>query len=169
MFYKMFLDNEVRSQLSEYAALAILEWDVLVASDRSFEQLYRSAFAGGPESFWMKGSNLESAEFHEKAAVSEMWSVLGHLNGNAIYNNRDPAFVEYVGYTRERWGVDRPYDVALWLTISDFPYSWPLWQRYSGKFVASNLVSEQSLRRIGFDWIRQGVEREGGGGGVLLL
>lgn len=32
------------------------------------------------------------------------------------------------------------YDVALWATISDFPYSWPLWQRYSTKFVATQLV-----------------------------
>lgn len=35
------------------------------------------------------------------------------------------------------------YDVALWATISDFPYSWPLWQRYSSKFVATQLVRQR--------------------------
>lgn len=33
------------------------------------------------------------------------------------------------------------YDAALWATIADFPYSWPLWQRYAKKFVSTNLVS----------------------------
>ncbi|CAN0319161.1 unnamed protein product [Ectocarpus sp. 6 AP-2014] len=69
-----------------------------------------------------------------------MWQVLGHINSNAIYNNDDPAFVEYVEYTRARWGYEHPYDVALWMTISDFPYSWPLYQRYSSKFVVTHLV-----------------------------
>ncbi len=140
MFYKMFLDGGVRSELSEYDALAIVEWDVLVATERSFEELYHAAFRVNEE-FWVKGSNLEGTNLHSSAEVSDMWRVLGHINGNAIYNNNDPAFVEYVDYTRTRWGYKHPYDVALWLTISDFPYSWPLYQRYSNKFVVTNLVS----------------------------
>lgn len=70
-----------------------------------------------------------------------MWHVLGHINGNAIYNNNDEDFVEFVKYALARWDYKYPYDVALWATISDFPYSWPLWQRYSSKFVTTNLVS----------------------------
>ncbi|CAM9459802.1 unnamed protein product [Scytosiphon promiscuus] len=140
MFYKMFLDEDVRSSLSEYDALSILEWDVLVASDRSFEQLFHAAFRTS-EDFWVKGSNLEGTSFHSSAEMTDMWHVLGHINGNAIYNNNDPAFVEYVEYTRARWQYDHPYDVALWLTIADFPYSWPLYQRYSKKFVVTNLIS----------------------------
>ncbi|CAB1119417.1 unnamed protein product [Ectocarpus sp. CCAP 1310/34] len=139
MFYNMFLDEDVRSSLSEYDALSIIEWDVLVASDNSFEELYHAAFRVNEE-FWVKGSNLEGTSFHSTAEASEMWQVLGHINGNAIYNNDDPAFVEYVEYTRARWGYEHPYDVALWMTISDFPYSWPLYQRYSSKFVVTNLV-----------------------------
>lgn len=38
---------------------------------------------------------------------------------------------------------DGRYDVALWATIADFPYSWPLWQRYSSKFVATQLVRQR--------------------------
>lgn len=141
-FYKMFLDEEVRPQLSAYDALAIIEWDVHVVSDNSFEQLYLSAF-GGTEDFWVKGSTVAGTTFHDIAAYTDMWHVLGHINGNAIYNNNDPAFIEYVEYTRARWEYNYPYDVALWATISDFPYSWPLWQRYSSKFVATSLVSGQ--------------------------
>lgn len=140
MFFKMFLDADVRSELSEYDALATIEWDVLVASDRSFEELYHMAFHENEE-FWVKGSNLEGTNVASSAEVSDMWRVLGRINGNAIYNNNDPAFVEYVGYTHARWENNYPYDVALWLTISDFPYSWPLYQRYSSKFVVTNLVS----------------------------
>eukprot|EP00903_Cladosiphon_okamuranus_P008109 g7816.t1 len=140
MFYKMFLDEDVRPHLVEYNAFAIIEWDVLVATDRSFEELYVAAFQVNEE-FWVKGSNLEGTSFHSSAEMTGMWQVLGHINGNAIYNNDDPAFVEYVEYTRARWEFDYPYDVALWLTISDFPYSWPLYQRYTNKFVTTNLIA----------------------------
>ena len=140
MFYKMFLDEGVRANLSEYDALAIIEWDVLVATDKSFEELYHAAFRVN-EDFWVKGSNLEGTNFHSTSTYNDMWHVMGHINGNAIYNNNDPMFVEYVDYTRTRFEYEYPYDVALWLTISDFPYSWPLYQRFSTKFVTTNLVS----------------------------
>lgn len=139
-FYKMFLDETVRPHFSEYAALSIIEWDVMVAHDSSFEQLYHAAFPGA-EPFWVKGSVLAGNNFHQTAEMSDMWHVLGHINGNAIYNNDDPAWFEFVEYARTRWEYTYPYDVALWATIADFPYSWPLWQRYSSKFVTTNLVS----------------------------
>lgn len=146
-FYKMYLDEGVKAQLKEYDAFAIIEWDVLVASDRSFAQLYDAAF-NNSEDFWVKGSNIEGTNFHNVAESSEMWHVMGHINGNAIYNNNDPMFAEYVEYTLTRWGYHYPYDVALWATISDFPYSWPLWQRYSSKFVTTNLVRGLNIRFI---------------------
>lgn len=143
-FYKLFLDEEVRQHFVTYDALMILEWDVLVAHDSSFEQLYHATF-DATEPFWVKGSVLEGTSFHGIAQMKDMWHVMGHINGNAIYNNTDPYFMEYVEYSKVRWGYDYPYDVALWATISNFPYSWPLWQRYASKFVATDLV------RIGVD------------------
>lgn len=89
-------------------------------------------------------------------------SVLGHINGNALYNNTDPAFVDFIDYTRVRWtespeadpkdGEKKgiyiyPYDVALWATIADFPYSWPLWQRFSDKFINTHLVRERPMNK----------------------
>lgn len=130
-FYKLFLDTSVSAQLSEYDALAIIEHDVRVVYRNSFAQLYREAFCG-IEEFWVKGSVVEEG--------GDMWHAVGHINRNAIYNNDDPAFVEYVEYARARWGDYYPYDVALWATISDFPYSWQLWQKYSSKFLVANLV-----------------------------
>lgn len=138
-FYKLFLDDDVRQHFTEYDAISIIEWDVLVARETSFKQLYHASF-NVPEPFWVKGSVLAGTNFHNTAINADMWHVLGHINGNAIYNNNDPAFVEFVEYTLARWDYQYPYDVALWATIADFPYSWPLWQRYSTKFVTTNLV-----------------------------
>lgn len=111
----------------------------------SFEKLYGASF-GGLEPFWVKGSTLEGVNFHETVAVLESRHVLGHINGNAIYNNTDPTFVDFVNFTFARWGYTYSYDVALWATISDFPYSWPLWQRYSRKFVPIDLVSFSNVK-----------------------
>ncbi|CAM9650691.1 unnamed protein product, partial [Ectocarpus sp. 12 AP-2014] len=139
MFYSMFLDGEVAHSLEEYDALAVVEWDVYVAHSTSFSRLYDAAFFSEP--FWVKGSTLGGTEFHQTAHISDMWHILGHLNGNAIYNNSDPAFTQFVNYTFTRWEYSYSYDVALWATISDFPYSWLLWQRYSSQFVATKLIS----------------------------
>lgn len=145
-FYKLFLDEKVSTHFSEYDALSIIEWDVLVAKDTSFEQLYHSTF-DATEPFWVKGSILEGTNFHQTAGRAEMWHILGHINGNAIYNNNDPEWIEFVEYTLARWQYEYPYDVSLWATISDFPYSWPLWQRYSSKFVTTNVVSFSTRHR----------------------
>ncbi|CAM9820997.1 unnamed protein product [Ectocarpus fasciculatus] len=139
MFYKMFLDAEVAHFLDEYDALAVIEWDVFVAHSTSFAKLYDATFYSEP--FWVKGSTLDGVEFHQTAQIKDMWHILGHLNGNAIYNNTDPAFTQFVNYTLTRWEYLYSYDVALWATISDFPYSWLLWQRYSSHFVATKLIS----------------------------
>eukprot|EP00903_Cladosiphon_okamuranus_P019502 g17934.t1 len=147
MFYKMYLDADVARSFETYDALAIIEWDVVVAHPTSFERLYKAAFFTS-EHFWVKGSTLSGAEFHETAGVSEMWHILGHLNGNAIYNNEDPAFTEFVNYTLSRWQYTYPYDVALWATIADFPYSWPLWQRYSSKFVVTQLIANVGFHDV---------------------
>lgn len=82
MFYKLFLDEHVAASLKEYDALAVIEWDVLVAHSTSFSRLYDAAFSSEP--FWVKGSTLAGTEFHQTAKLRDMWHVLGHLNGNAL-------------------------------------------------------------------------------------
>lgn len=83
----MFLDEDIRLELAEYDALAIIEWDVLVASDQSFAKLYRAAF-GSTENFWVKGSNVEGTNFHSEAAVVEMWHGAGFTH--AIFYGNAP-------------------------------------------------------------------------------
>ena len=50
-FYEMAPDEDDQGQLSEYDALAIMQWDVVVATDQFFEDLYKAAFdpTGGKE------------------------------------------------------------------------------------------------------------------------
>ncbi|CAM9176020.1 unnamed protein product, partial [Ectocarpus sp. 8 AP-2014] len=158
MFYKLFLDEDVAGSLEEYDALAVIEWDVLVAHSTSFSRLYEAAFSSEP--FWVKGSTLVGTEFHQTAKLRDMWHVLGHLNGNAIYNNTDPAFTQYVNFTLARWEYSYSYDVALWATISDFPYSWLLWQRYSSNFVATKLISNVGFFDVSDKHVAQAISQE---------
>lgn len=73
-FYKLFLDEGIRAQLVSFDALAIIEWDVLVAHDQSFDKLYRAAF-DAVEPFWVKGSTLTGTNFHGTAAITDHWKV----------------------------------------------------------------------------------------------
>ncbi|CAM9858332.1 unnamed protein product, partial [Choristocarpus tenellus] len=158
-FYKLFLDDEIKKQVSSYDMLAWIEWDVVVTHETSFDRLYSSAF-GSDEAFWVKGSALVGDNFHTTVTMTESWHVLGHLNGNAIYNNTDKAFTEFLNYARNQWGHNYPFDVAIWATISDFPYSWLLWQHYSRKFVASSLIANVGFLDVTHETLRHAVNGE---------
>ena len=107
-FYKLFVSPEVRASFVDYDAIAMLEWDIIVAQGRSFEGLYLGAFTGS-EPFWVKGSRLAGVNFDENAASPDVRYLLDHLDGNnAIYNNRDNDFVEFVSFTLDRWQFTRP-------------------------------------------------------------
>lgn len=82
-FYRMFLEDSVKQRLAVYDALAVIEWDVVVAHDASFERLYYAAFSDD-RPFWVKGSVLAGREFHQTAMMTDQQHILGHLNGNAI-------------------------------------------------------------------------------------
>eukprot|EP00903_Cladosiphon_okamuranus_P017930 g16498.t1 len=150
MFYTLFLEGDIVRSFEDYAALVILEWDVVVAHPTSFQRLFEAAFVPSEE-FWMKGSSLAEADIHATAGESETWHVPGHLNGNAIYNNTDPGFKEFVNFTLNRWQYSYPYDVALWATLADFPYSQPLWQRYWSKFVSIPLIGNVGLHYVTYN------------------
>eukprot|EP00752_Nemacystus_decipiens_P013816 g12266.t1 len=156
-FYKLFLDETIRDSLRRFQAIAILEWDVIVADDNSFDMMHRAAFDGLDE-YWVKGASLAGVNFHETALLWHQWCILGHINGNAIYSNSDPAFVEFLEFTLARWEYAYSYDVALWATIADFPYSWPLWQRFSSKFVSSKLIANMGFEDVSESTIRKAVD-----------
>lgn len=73
-FYKLFLDEAIKAQVSSFGMIAIIEWDVLVAHDQSFEKLHRAAF-DSVEPFWVKGSTLAGTNFHGTAAITDHWKV----------------------------------------------------------------------------------------------
>ena len=106
-FYRLFLAPGVRASFAAYDALAIMEWDIIIAQETSFEVLYSTAFTGS-EPFWVKGSRLATTDFDERAASPEMWHLADHLDANAIYNNTDIEFVDFVNFTLDRWNSTRP-------------------------------------------------------------
>lgn len=65
-FYRMFLDPVVREDLEDYDALAIIEWDVVVAHPSSFHRLHEAAFTNS-EPFWVKGSTLAGVSCKERS------------------------------------------------------------------------------------------------------
>lgn len=70
-FYKILLDDNVRVHFEEYAVFAIIEWDVLVAHESSFAQLYKMAFAGG-DPYWVKGSVLGTSAGDYKIMTNDL-------------------------------------------------------------------------------------------------
>ena len=106
-FYKLFLSSAVRASFVDYDALAMLDWDIIIAQETSFEMLYSAAFTAG-QSYWVKGSQLAGTSSEEKFASPDMGQRPVHLDGNAIYNNTDREFVNFVHFTLNRWKFTRP-------------------------------------------------------------
>ena len=107
-FYNLFLVPDVRAYFVDYDAIAILDWDTIIAQETSFERLYRTAFEGS-EPFWVKGSRLGETFLNDGELLdTNMWQPLDHLDGNAIYNNTDQDFLDFVKFTLDQWQFTLP-------------------------------------------------------------
>ena len=95
----------MRAHFVEYDALAILDWDIIIAHEESFERLYSTAFTA-KEPFWIKGSRYAGTS--DDGAAMNIRDSHNHLDGNAIYNNSDIEFINYVNITLKRWQFTRP-------------------------------------------------------------
>lgn len=137
MFFKLFLSDYFRDHaLVGYTHVMWMEWDVVPV-----KSLWLDAIVDGAEgdAFWVKGSHYYGLGFDSTVKVSRANSKawVGHINGNALYNFRDPDFLKFLTLVKEReppgdyW---RPFDVSMWKVLNDLPYSWRLYQHYRPKF-----------------------------------
>ncbi|CAM9959055.1 unnamed protein product [Pylaiella littoralis] len=156
MLYSAFLENDVRSQLSEYDALAVIPgWDSDdTATDIYVDALYDLAFRPAEKNFWVKTltSRRQPKSFSGAAPVG---GVFVTREDAAIYNNNDEELVDYIRVTHEYqqqsqrqesslWGTKfspRSFGAALSLTLKH-----PLHKSYASKFVAADLDSMSTGR-----------------------
>lgn len=147
MLYSAFLDKDIRSQLSEYAALAVIpSWDdtaaAAAATDLSVDTLYGLAFTQhGPEGkFWVKTLTLEDPK---KLSGGDGGSRAG--GHAAIYNNDDLELVDFVRATsklQQGAPAGRTFHEALSSTLTE-----PRYEELAPMFVTAVLVS--SVAEVG--------------------
>ena len=139
MFFKLMLEHG-RSLLRAFSHVYWMEWDVRVVRPHFVDALYALTVQGG---FWMKGSRYGGGGFDDVILDRASWDWVGHLNGNALYRLHDAQFERFLELVMEReppshyW---KPFDVAIWKTLHDFPYSWHLYQKHGGQFQTTTIV-----------------------------
>lgn len=145
MLYSAFLDKDIHSQLSEYAALAVIpSWDAIAtATDFSVDTLYNLAFPQhDPEdNFWVKNLTLGGSTTNLRGGDSQSRGG----EGTSIYNNDD---LELAGFVRDTTELQHrqkqsreasaspSFDEALSLTLKE-----PQYEKYIPMFVTAGLVS----------------------------
>jgi hypothetical protein len=105
--------------------------------------------------FWISGSSYLGDGLDSAAAVSDNWNWVGHINGNALYNLRDDAFVEFLRLVIQYEPPNhfwKPFDVSIWRVLHAFPHAWPVYQRYRSKFVYSNFIHHWGFHVTGKDF-----------------
>lgn len=172
MLFTAFLDDETRSQLSDYDALAVIPSSALSKNDPSVadpvvsvDDLYSLAFddqTDNPDDdFWVKSLSVGEGGDVGSAGFSG--------GGAAIYNNDDESFVSYVRAADEKRrrqqqeelnGEEAPtmidtFGAALMYTLED-----PLYRDCPPKFVTGDLASFVStFARLVNEVIRRGLLR----------
>ena len=152
MFFKLMTTLAV-PLLSHATHLYWMEWDVKPVRPMWLDVLY---YATMGEPFWIKGGRYRGRAFDNAVRDPSSWSWIGHINGNALYKLHDTEFERFMALTIEReppshfW---KPFDIAIWKTLLDFPYSWHLYQVYGEKFQTTSII-----QHLGFT-VRDG-ERE---------
>jgi hypothetical protein len=148
MFFKLLLEERLRDgELAGYGHVMWMEWDTRPVRPLWLDAIANTAAQGGSDSFWVRGSHCHGKGLDSTVLYEENRSWVGHINGNAIYHLRDPEFHTFLRLVMERdpptdyW---RPFDIAIWKVLNDFPYSWRLYQAYGHKFQYSEFVTQHS-------------------------
>jgi len=139
MFYKLFLNKNLKTSLEHYTHLFLIELDIKVVKPNSFELLFELLQTSSRD-FWIMGSSLLGNNFHKTSHNIKNWKMLNHINGNAVYKYNDYYFDRYVEYTKNKYENEYSYDVALWTTLNDFPYSWLINQKFGDKFIRDKFI-----------------------------
>jgi hypothetical protein len=140
MFFKVYLDPAVSSQLSESTHMFWMEYDVFPVRPGWLHVLLSRA---AQLDFWVMGCMYLGTGLDSAAALSYNWNWVGHINGNALYNLRDPAFAEFLRIVVQYEPPNhfwKPFDVSIWRVLHAFPYTWPLFQRFRPKFLLSDFI-----------------------------
>ena len=140
MFFKPFLNSELRGQFRNSTHMFWMEHDVYPLRPAWLDALLLEA---AREEFWISGSVYLGDGLDDVAAVPANWNWVGHINGNALYNLRDADFVEFLRLVIQYEPPNhfwKPFDVSIWRVLHAFPYSWPLYQRFRSKFVYSDFI-----------------------------
>ena len=122
-----------------------MEWDVKPIRAYWAEKLFDLTLH---DEFWVKGGRYRGRAFDEVIKDSSSWTWVGHLNGNALYRLHDDDFNAFLQLTVEReppshyW---KPFDIAMWRTLVDFPYNWHLYQTYGDRFQTT-----AAMQHLGF-------------------
>ena len=122
-----------------------MEWDVKPVRPFWLDKVYDLTLH---DDFWMKGGRYRGRAFDEVIKDSSSWGWVGHLNGNSLYKLHDPSFIAFLQLTMEReppshfW---KPFDIAMWRTLCDFPYSWHFYQTFGDKFQTTT-----AMQHLGF-------------------
>ena len=144
MFFKLLI-HQAASLLAPFTHLYWMEWDVKPVRPYWVEKLYDLTLH---DEFWMKGGRYRGRAFDEVVKDSSSWGWVGHLNGNAVYKLHDPVFLSFLQLTVEReppshfW---KPFDIAMWRTLCDFPYSWHFYQSYGDKFQTTTAIQHHGF------------------------
>ena len=138
MFFGIFSAPGFRQFRSTYQFMFWMEWDVQPVKPHWLDCLLREAAI--PD-FWVRGSMVQANR--DIALDSTQWDWIAHINGNALYRLDDPAFADFLQVVADYEPPDhfwKPFDVSMWRVLHAFPYTWPLYERYSGKFQHARFI-----------------------------
>ena len=140
MFFKSMLDPRLQRHLRGATHLFWMEHDVTPLRAGWVDALLAETTK---RPFWMKGSPYRGDKLDSTATDPKHWNWIGHINGNALYDLRDPAFRDFLRLVIQYeppshfW---KPFDMSIWRVLHAFPYTWPLHQRHRSKFVYSDFI-----------------------------
>jgi hypothetical protein len=145
MFFDLFLSDDFAAFRRSYDFMFWTEWDTKPIKPFWVDCLQHETGTG---EFWVKGSMLQGP--HLDIAVQDRvnWNWVAHINGNALYSLRNPAFRQFLRVVIEYEPPNhywKPFDVSMWRVLHAFPYTWPLYQRYRPMFLHSAFIRHYSF------------------------
>ncbi|KAK4049347.1 hypothetical protein OIO90_005476 [Microbotryomycetes sp. JL221] len=141
LFYKLFLDDDLRATIADYDAVFWMASDVHPIREYWASELLRQSRQD--QAFWQRGSLYLGRALDGAVVDPENWMWTSAINGNALYASDSQEWRDFLTLVQHQEPPDefaQPFELSVSRVFRHSPYSWTWQQRYMSRFQYNDIL-----------------------------
>ncbi|KAK4049344.1 hypothetical protein OIO90_005473 [Microbotryomycetes sp. JL221] len=141
LFYKLFLDDDLRATIANYDAVFWMQADVHPIRQHWVSELLKQARQDQP--FWQRGSVFRGRAWDGSVIDPSNWKWTLAINGNALYASDSQEWRDFLTLVRHQESPDefaQSFETSISRVFRHSPYTWMWQQKYSARLQYNDMI-----------------------------